>query len=74
MIVGLDPINEEVLNECPNIKIVAKYGVGLNNIDIELCKRENFDRLDWRCEQTFSSRDGIRLYVNVCKKFVYSFK
>ena len=39
VIVGLDPINEEVLNKCPNIKIVAKYGVGLNNIDIELCKK-----------------------------------
>ena len=32
VIVGLDPINEEVLNKCPNIKIVAKYGVGLTLI------------------------------------------
>tara|TARA_Y100001954_G_C15729853_1_gene562694 strand:+ start:144 stop:1064 length:921 start_codon:yes stop_codon:yes gene_type:complete len=41
VIVGLDPINEEILNECPNIKIIAKYGVGLNNIDLEACKKRN---------------------------------
>lgn len=41
VIVGLDPINEVILNECPNIKIIAKYGVGLNNIDLEACKKRN---------------------------------
>lgn len=39
VIVGLEPIDNEVLQECKNLKIVAKYGVGLNNIDIEACKK-----------------------------------
>lgn len=37
-IVGLDEINDEVLEALPDLKIIAKYGVGLNNIDIDACK------------------------------------
>ena len=41
LIVGLDLINEDVLRQCSNLKIISKYGVGLNNIDIEACKKRN---------------------------------
>lgn len=41
IIVGLEPIDEEVLSQCPNLKIVSKYGVGLNNIDLEACKKRD---------------------------------
>ena len=39
IIVGLEPIDDEVLSKCPNLKIISKYGVGLNNIDLEACKK-----------------------------------
>ncbi|EAI9473992.1 hydroxyacid dehydrogenase [Campylobacter coli] len=32
-IVGLDEINEDILKEANNLKVISKYGVGLNNID-----------------------------------------
>jgi len=38
VIVGLEVINKEVLKDCSKLKIVSKYGVGLNNIDIDECK------------------------------------
>lgn len=38
VIVGLDKIDKSVLKECANLKIVAKYGVGLDNISINDCK------------------------------------
>lgn len=41
IIVGLEPIDEEVLRHCKNLKIVSKYGVGLNNIDKEACKKRD---------------------------------
>lgn len=41
IIVGLEQIDEEVLEQCPNLKIVSKYGVGLNNIDLEACKKRD---------------------------------
>lgn len=41
IIVGLEPINKEVLDKCPNLKIISKYGVGLNNIDLDECKKRD---------------------------------
>lgn len=38
-IVGLDSINEEVLSKLPNLKVVSKYGVGLDNIDSVACEK-----------------------------------
>lgn len=40
-IVGLDMITEEVLEQLPKLKLISKYGVGLNNIDLEACKNRN---------------------------------
>jgi len=39
LIVGLDPIDKEVLENCQNLKIISKYGVGLNNLDLDECKK-----------------------------------
>ena len=41
IIVGLDEINSDVLDECKNLKFISKYGVGLNNIDVEACRIKN---------------------------------
>ena len=46
IIVGLEPINKEVLEKCPNLKIISKYGVGLNNIDLKECKRKDI-KIGW---------------------------
>jgi len=40
-IIGLDKINSSVLEKCPRLKLISKYGVGLDNIDFEAC--ENHD-------------------------------
>lgn len=40
-IVGLEFIDIEVLESCPSLKIISKYGVGLNNIDLKACKDRN---------------------------------
>lgn len=45
-IVGLDTINERVLSSLPNMQIISKYGVGLNNIDKEACKNHNV-KIGW---------------------------
>ncbi len=39
LVVGLERIDESVLRRCPNLKIIAKYGVGLDNIDTDACER-----------------------------------
>lgn len=40
-IVGLDKITDEVLSQVPNLKAISKYGVGLDNIDFDACKKHN---------------------------------
>ena len=45
-IVGLDQIDEEVLLALPELKIIAKYGVGLNNIDLDACKKHKI-KIGW---------------------------
>ncbi|MBQ9453643.1 MAG: phosphoglycerate dehydrogenase [Desulfovibrio sp.] len=38
VILGVDPLDATVLSAAPLLKAVAKYGVGLDNIDLEACK------------------------------------
>lgn len=46
VIVGLESITGPLLDQLAAIKIVAKFGVGLDNIDIEACKARNV-RIGW---------------------------
>ena len=41
VVVGVDPINKKVLEAAPNLKAIAKYGVGLDNIDLDYCKEKS---------------------------------
>lgn len=40
-IIGLDKISDKLLKYCPSLKVISKYGVGLDNIDFEACKNNN---------------------------------
>ena len=44
-IVGLDEIDKSVLSQNTKLKAISKYGVGLNNINFEDCKKYNVDVL-----------------------------
>lgn len=52
-IVGLDEINENVLKYCNNLKIISKFGVGMDNIKLDDCKKYN---VQVRCEQGVNKR------------------
>lgn len=41
IIVGLEKITPDLLDKLPKLKIIAKYGVGLDNIDIAACKERD---------------------------------
>lgn len=44
-IIGLDNIDESVLSKTPKLKAISKYGVGLDNIDFNVCKKYNVEVL-----------------------------
>lgn len=37
-IIGIEEISAEVLQELPKLKVISKYGVGINNLDIDSLK------------------------------------
>ncbi|MCL2852775.1 MAG: phosphoglycerate dehydrogenase [Defluviitaleaceae bacterium] len=39
VIVGVDPMDEEVITSAAELKAISKYGVGTDNIDLEAAKR-----------------------------------
>ena len=41
VILGVDPFTAKVLDRAPKLKAIAKYGVGVDNIDLEACKKRN---------------------------------
>ena len=40
-IIGSEKIDKEVLNLCPNLKILSRFGIGYNSIDIEQANLHN---------------------------------
>ncbi len=38
VIIGVDPLDADVLTAAPKLRAVAKYGVGIDNIDMDYCK------------------------------------
>ena len=38
-IIGLERIDEALLTRCPRLRAIAKFGVGLDNVDLEACRR-----------------------------------
>ncbi len=38
VIIGVDPLNAKVLDAAKNLVAISKYGVGLDNIDLALCR------------------------------------
>jgi len=37
-IIGIEAMPDSILSELPNLTVISKYGVGLNNLDLELLK------------------------------------
>ena len=45
-IIGVEPVTDQVLVQAPNLKMISKYGVGLDNIDQDLLKYRGI-KLGW---------------------------
>lgn len=41
VILGVDPLNAKVLSAATHLRAVSKYGVGLDNIDLQECHKRN---------------------------------
>lgn len=41
LIVGVDPVSRKVIESAGALKVIAKYGVGVDNIDLKACEEKN---------------------------------
>lgn len=41
LIAGTEELNEKVLKEVPSLKVISRCGGGLDNVDLEYCKKRN---------------------------------
>lgn len=41
VILGVDPLNKKVIEAAPKLKAVSRYGVGLDNVDLEECQKRH---------------------------------
>lgn len=39
LIAGLEPLNENVFSACPALKVIARVGIGMDNVDVQACER-----------------------------------
>ena len=62
-VVGTEPITDQVLSQANKLKIISKYGVGLDNIDQMSLKKKYRLRLDGRGKSKVCFRTYFMLYV-----------
>ncbi len=41
LLAGLEVLNDEVLSKAPDLKAIARIGIGTDNVDFEACKKHN---------------------------------
>lgn len=46
IIVGLERIDDDLLEKLPNLRIISKFGVGLDNIDVDACQKRGI-KIGW---------------------------
>ena len=69
IIIGLEQVTKSVLDACPNLKVISKYGVGLDNIDLEEVKRRGI-KLGWKggINKRSVSEMTLSLILNLMRK------
>jgi phosphoglycerate dehydrogenase-like enzyme len=75
IIVGTDKITSEVLDKSPNLKVIVKYGVGTDNINIEAAKERGikvFNLPGINCDAVAELILG--LIIALARKIVFSDK
>ena len=71
-IIGLEKINEDSLKNCNSLKVISKYGVGLDNIDLNYCQRENIQLLFSKGVNRLSVAELVICYMIGARRNIFS--
>ncbi|MFC7327435.1 phosphoglycerate dehydrogenase [Marinactinospora rubrisoli] len=70
LIVGLDPVTDEVLAAAPRLKVVAKHGVGVDNIDVAAAARRGIRVVNAPATNTDAVADLAFALILACARQV----
>lgn len=72
VILGVDPMDKEVIDCAPNLKAIAKYGVGTDNIDLKYCEEKGIKVSITRAANANAVADMAFSLICACaRKIVY---
>lgn len=72
VILGVDPMDKEVIDCAPNLKAIAKYGVGTDNIDLKYCEEKGIKVSITRAANANAVADMAFSLICACaRKLVY---
>ncbi|OAA83360.1 phosphoglycerate dehydrogenase [Clostridium ljungdahlii] len=71
IIIGVDPLNAEVLKHAKKLKVISKYGVGTDNIDLDYAKNNNITVTIAKGANSDAVADyAFALMISVARKIV----
>src|SRR5699024_12330672 len=71
IIIGVDPMDKEVIDSAPHLKAIAKYGVGTDNIDLNYAKEKNIPvTITQGANEDTIAEFTIALMLSVARKVV----
>ncbi|RCV48061.1 phosphoglycerate dehydrogenase [Marinitenerispora sediminis] len=70
LIVGLDPVTDEVLAAAPRLRVVAKHGVGVDNIDVAAAARRGIRVVNAPATNTRAVADLAFALILACARQV----
>lgn len=72
-IIGLEPMTREVLARLPALKLVAKFGVGLDNVDVAACRDQGI-AIGWTggVNRRSVSEMTLSLMIGLCRNMFFS--
>lgn len=67
-IVGTEPITEALLAQLPQLKFLSKYGVGMDNIDLDACKKHTI-AIGWTggVNKTAVAEMTLAFMISLCR-------
>lgn len=73
IIVGTDPLTEDVIAQLPDLRFVAKYGVGLDNVDQEALARRGIG-LGWTggVNRRSVSEMALAFMIGLCRNLFFT--
>lgn len=61
-------MSDEVISQCPKLKVIARHGAGVDTVDLESCKRHNVRVVNTRGSNSVAVAEHAMMLMLACTK------